>query len=83
VIAAAGWRSGTTVPVPINRVQQRRIHIIGGMIGSVSDFRAMMRTVGENSLRPKIAQIFDFDQAPDAYRAMARNEAAGKIIITV
>ena len=83
MIAAAGWRSGTIVPVPINRVQQQRIHIIGGMIGSVSDFRSMMRAVGENGLRPKIAQIFDFEQAPDAYRAMSRNEAAGKIIITV
>lgn len=83
MIAAAGWRSGTTVPVPINRVQQRRLHIIGGMIGSIRDFCEMMQAVSDSGMRPKLANIFAFDDAADAYRALSRNASAGKIAIEV
>ncbi len=44
-IAVLGWRGGARVTLPIDHVQQFKQHIVGGMVGSVSDLTAMTRAM--------------------------------------
>ncbi|MEC3909603.1 NAD(P)-dependent alcohol dehydrogenase [Sphingobium sp. CR2-8] len=83
IIASAGWRTGATVSFPINRVQQYNLRIVGGMVGSVADFKAMMRGVAATGIAPRVDRCFDFENASDAYRWLARGGGFGKVVITI
>jgi NADPH:quinone reductase-like Zn-dependent oxidoreductase len=83
IIAAAGWRSGKIVSLPIDRVQQQRLQIIGGVVGSVADFRDMNAAITASGMRPAVAQVFEFGEAREAYRCMASHSGLGKVVIRI
>lgn len=59
--------------------------IVQGMIGTGSKEMAheLVAFVQEHNLHPPIAQTFQFEQAQEAWEALARLNKPGKIVITV
>lgn len=52
-------------------------------LGSRAHFKAMNRAVAHTELRPVIDRIFEFEEAPEAFRYYFDREDVGKVIIRV
>jgi len=80
-IALIGVLTGGTIdPVAIMR---KSITLQGIYVGSRRMFEEMNRAITASGLRPVIDRRFAFDEAPDAYRAMAQAGHFGKLVIGV
>src|SRR6185312_5242369 len=65
-------------PAPI---MSRRLSVQGISVGSREGFEAMNRAVALHKLRPVIDRVFDFAEAPEAYRYLASGQHFGKVVI--
>ncbi len=61
----------------------RSVTLRGVFVGSRSMFEAMNRAIGAAALRPVIDQVFAFEDAPAAYRALQGARHVGKIVISL
>ena len=77
VLTGAG---GTIVPTDIMR---KSLNIRGIYVGSRKMFEDMAQAFEIEKLRPEIDQVFDFEDARDAYRKMQDARHFGKIVIRV
>jgi len=75
VLTGAG---GSIVPTDIMR---KSITVKGIYVGPRDMFEDMTGVISEHELRPVIDKVFDFDDAPDAYRHMQAAGHFGKIVI--
>lgn len=55
----------------------------GVTVGSAADFRQMNRSVSHAGLRPVVDRVFDFEDAPSAYRYLRSGNHVGKVVIRV
>ncbi len=60
----------------------RQVELVGTMMGSPLDFRAMLRACEAQSWTPLVDSARPLAQAPDALRRMAANEHFGKLVLT-
>jgi NADPH:quinone reductase-like Zn-dependent oxidoreductase len=82
-IAVLGWRGGARVTLPINHVQQFKLYIVGGMVGSVADLIAMTRAIAWRKITPVIAAVYPFDEIQSAYQYLAAGDVFGKIVVRI
>ncbi|NQV83627.1 MAG: NAD(P)-dependent alcohol dehydrogenase [Rhodospirillales bacterium] len=71
---------GMIVPTDIMR---KSITLKGIYVGPAQMFRDMAACIAKHQLHPVIDRVFDFEQAPAAYHAMAAAKHFGKIVIRV
>ncbi len=71
---------GQINPLPIMRKSQR---VQGIYVGSRKIFADMNRAISLHSLKPIIHEVFKFEEAPAAYRAMEDAGHFGKLVISV
>jgi NADPH:quinone reductase-like Zn-dependent oxidoreductase len=55
----------------------------GIFVGAREHFDGLMRAATVNELKPVVDKTFDFDAAPEAYRALKAAQHFGKIVITI
>ncbi|NQU60132.1 MAG: NAD(P)-dependent alcohol dehydrogenase [Rhodospirillales bacterium] len=77
VLTGAG---GSIVPTDIMR---KSLNVRGIYVGSRRMFKDMAAAIEAKKLRPEIDEVFDFDDAKDAYRKMQDAKHFGKIVIRV
>jgi len=63
-------------------VMRKSIRLQGIYVGSRRMFRDMNRAIAQHELQPVIHDRFPFDEAPQAFHAMARAGHFGKLVIT-
>jgi NADPH:quinone reductase-like Zn-dependent oxidoreductase len=71
---------GEINPTPILR---RTVTLRGIYVGSRQMFEAMNRAIALHQIRPVIDQVFDFDQAKEAYRHLESRAHVGKVVIRI
>jgi NADPH:quinone reductase-like Zn-dependent oxidoreductase len=64
-------------------VMRKSIRLQGIYVGSRRMFRDMNRAVELHALKPVIHQVYPFDQAQDAFRAMADAGHFGKLVVAL
>jgi NADPH:quinone reductase-like Zn-dependent oxidoreductase len=69
---------GQIDPAPVMR---RNVTLRGIFVGSREMFEAMNRAISRHTLRPVIDKVFDFTQAPAAYRYLEGASHVGKVVI--
>ena len=69
---------GQVNPRPI---MSKSLTVQGIYVGSRNLFRQMNRAIAASGLKPVIDRSFDFDEAPEAYRAMRAAGHFGKLVI--
>ncbi len=72
--------AGATVPAPM---VHKTITLKGIRVGSRAMFEHMNAAITANNLRPVVDDTFDFDQAPDAFRALQAAGHFGKLVIRI
>ncbi len=70
--------SGDSNPYPL-MMKGGSLHGIG--VGNTKSFEEMNRAIQGNGIKPVIDKVFEFDQAPDAFRRLASGGFVGKIVI--
>jgi len=82
-ISMIGNLSGPATELNPGLIMGRRANIQGISVGSTQMFEALNRAVEANKIKPVIDRVFDFADAPAAYRHMASGAHFGKIVIRV
>lgn len=52
-------------------------------VGSRQDFKALNRALGLHRIHPVVGEVFKFEEAPDAFRALESQSVLGNICITI
>jgi NADPH:quinone reductase-like Zn-dependent oxidoreductase len=82
-ISMIGNLSGPATELNPGLIMGRRANIQGISVGSTQMFEALNRAIAANAIKPVIDKVFDFADAPAAYRHMASGAHFGKIVIRV
>jgi len=82
-ITMIGGLSGGATELNPGLIFTRRANVQGISVGSTEMFEAMNAAITANRIKPVIDRVFDFDEAPAAYKHMAAGAHFGKIVIRV
>lgn len=85
MVAQIGVLSGGGTPegFSIAPLLHKQIRLQGIYVGSRAMFEEMNAAISAAKLRPVVDRVFDFDNAPAAFRAMESGSHFGKIVIRV
>ncbi len=70
-----------SVGLQIAKLFFRHIRIQGTMMGSPSEFAAMLKFVSEKKIEPVVHEVFSIDDAVDAHKLMEDFSQMGKIVL--
>ena len=81
-VVVFGSTVSPTTELDVRGYYFRQIDLVGTMMGSPLDFRAMLRACGTQSWAPVVDSARPLAQAGDALRRMAAGEHFGKLVLT-
>jgi NADPH:quinone reductase-like Zn-dependent oxidoreductase len=91
-MVVVGLMSGRKAEVDFGLILSRRLHVVGSLLRSrpreekarlVADFTAFaLPRLRDGRLRPVVDRTFPLERAADAYQALERGGAFGKIILS-
>jgi NADPH:quinone reductase-like Zn-dependent oxidoreductase len=77
-----GVTTGAEAPTSLRSLYWKQLSLLGSTMGSLEDFRLMLRTVHAAAIRPVLDSVLPLDQAREAMGRMERGEQFGKIVLT-
>jgi zinc-binding alcohol dehydrogenase/oxidoreductase len=77
-----GATKGPTTEIDIRALYFKQIDLMGTMMGSPIDFRALLRAAETQDWRPLVDSARPLAEAPDALARMAASEQFGKLVLT-
>ena len=80
-IVIYGATRGPAEKFELTRVFFKQIDIRGTTMGTDDEFRAVLRLVAKERVRPVVDHVFPLSQAAEADRRMAQGEQMGKIVL--
>jgi NADPH:quinone reductase-like Zn-dependent oxidoreductase len=80
-VSLIGVLSGGGGQINLAPVLMKNVRVQGIFVGSREMFEAMNRAVAEHRLRPVVDRVFDFGQAPEAFRHLESGTHFGKVCI--
>lgn len=80
-LALIGGVTGFDVSIPRSALFPRGISVTGIYVGSREDCEAMNAFIEKHNIHPVIDEVFEFDNAPDAFTFMRDGDYMGKIVI--
>ncbi|MCL5283643.1 MAG: zinc-binding dehydrogenase [Armatimonadetes bacterium] len=81
-LVTCGSTTGPTTEFTLRTLFGRELSLIGGMLGTRSEFATVMSLVAGGKLKPTIDRTFPLDEAADAQRRLLAQEQFGKIVLT-
>ena len=82
-IVIFGGTAGNIPALNGRKIFWRQLQIIGTMMGSPDDFKAMLEMINEHEIVPVIDEVFPLAQAEQAVQKMGSSSQFGKIILNV
>lgn len=82
-VVTCGATTGGNPPADLQRVFVRQIQILGSTLGTVAEFRALLRVVEQRQIIPVIDRTFSLDEAREALDYLEKQQQFGKILLTV
>jgi zinc-binding alcohol dehydrogenase/oxidoreductase len=76
-----GATRGPAEKLELTRIFFKQIDLRGTTMGTDDEFRAMLRLVERERIRPVVDHVFPLSQAAEADRRMAQGEQMGKIVL--
>ena len=81
-IVVFGGTAGNIPALNGRKIFWRQLQIIGTMMGSPDDFKAMLELINEHKIVPVIDEVFPLAQAARAISKMEHSTQFGKIVLT-
>jgi NADPH:quinone reductase-like Zn-dependent oxidoreductase len=76
-----GATSGFKANLDLRFLFFKQLQLLGSTMGSLSHFREVLEFVAAKKIKPKISEVFSFDQARSAYEKMEKAEQDGKLVL--
>jgi len=80
-IVVAGATSGANPPADLSRIFWRQLRVLGSTMGSLPEFRALLRFVDGKAIKPVIDRTYPWSQIRDAFERLAAGDQFGKLVI--
>ena len=80
-VSVIGGVSGFSTSVQLRDILTKNALIRGIFVGNHDMFAAMNRSFSRHKLRPVIDRVFQFSEAPEAYRHLQSGRHFGKVVI--
>lgn len=80
-VTMIGVLSGSKTELDVRALLMRSVRLQGLFVGSRAMFEDMNAAIDCHAMHPVVDRVFEFDQAPDAFRYMAEGKHFGKIVI--
>ncbi len=80
-ISLIGVLAGGTGDFNLLPVLMQNIRVQGVIVGHRASFQDMNRAIAQHQLRPVVDRVFEFDEAPDAYRFLKSQKHVGKVVV--
>lgn len=82
-VVVYGSTGGMQFPVNAPELFLKNISVIGTNVGSLEDFRAMLRFVGQKRIKPCIDREFTLADAGSALHHLQNAHRFGKVVVTI
>ncbi|MGH2341343.1 zinc-binding dehydrogenase [Segnochrobactraceae bacterium EtOH-i3] len=82
-VVTCGATTGANPPADLQRLFVRQISVHGSTMGSLEEFRRLIRAWSEGRIRPAIDSVFSLDQVPAAFARLEDPARMGKILIRI
>ncbi len=82
-ISLIGVLSGNQKDLNLNPIFMQAVRVQGILVGDRESFEAMNRAISLHGLRPVVDRVFEFDQVPAAFEALAKSQLFGKLCIRI
>ncbi len=81
-LVTCGASSGPSVPLDLRYVFSRQLTLLGAMMGTRDELRAVFDLVGRGVLRPVVDAVLPLREARAAHERIERREVFGKLVLT-
>jgi len=82
-VSLIGVLSGITGDLQIGQMLHKALTVSGIYVGSRAMFATMNEAISRHKLEPVIDRVFDFEEAPEAFRHLESAQHFGKIVIRI
>ena len=82
-ICLIGVASGGSMTLPLGPIVTRHVRLQGLTVGTLEDYRAMLRTIAEHKLRPVVDKVFAFEELRAALDYLKSGAHFGKICLRI
>lgn len=82
-IVTCGGTTGPTLVTDVRPLFWHQLSILGSTMGNATEYREIVRQLGEGRLRPVMDAEFPLERAREAFERLARGEQMGKIAVTI
>ena len=82
-LVTCGATTGHKVVTDARRLFWNQYTITGSTMGSATEYREIVRLLGQGHLRPTIDSVVPLDRAVDAFEKMEAGEQMGKLVISM
>lgn len=80
-VVTCGGTSGHRLMTDVRRLFWYQWTIMGSTMGSDSEFREIVRQLGEGQLRPTVDSVFPLQKASDGFRRLESGQQFGKVVV--
>ncbi|MFB6357305.1 MAG: NAD(P)-dependent alcohol dehydrogenase [bacterium] len=80
-VSLIGVLSGAQPELNLASALMKRVRVQGILVGSRQDLVEFSRTAEQNDIQPVANQVFDFDQAREAFEYVQTGKHTGKVVI--
>jgi NADPH:quinone reductase-like Zn-dependent oxidoreductase len=82
-IVSIGFLGGTSSEIDVRQVIAKNLTLRGVTVGSRTSFGEFLRFLDQSRIRPVVDNVFDFEEAPQAFARLASGDHHGKIVVKV
>ena len=82
-LVTCGATTGPKVSLDVRRLFWYQWDILGSTMGSVQDYREIVRLLGEGKLRPVVDSVFPLARAAEAFARLEDAEHLGKVVVEI
>lgn len=82
-LVTCGATTGAHPSADIQRLFVRQLSVHGSTMGSMEEFRRLIRAYAEGGFAPHIEQVFPLDGVPQALERLEHPDRLGKIVISI
>ncbi len=82
-IVTCGGTTGHTIVTDVRKLYWYQWTILGSTMGNASEYREIVRLLGQGHLRPYIDSVHPLEDAQEAFRRLQSGEQMGKVVVEI
>ncbi|MDH5643013.1 MAG: zinc-binding dehydrogenase [Gemmatimonadota bacterium] len=82
-LVTCGATTGPKVENDVRKMFWHQYTLMGSTMGSLKEYREIVKLLGQGRLRPKIDSVFPLEQGADAIARMEAGEQMGKLVVQI